>query len=239
MRAFFQAGGRLIDSSPMYGSSQEVVGYGLASSAGRRTLFCGRQGLDRLRRRTGRRRSRNRARTGASAGSTCCRCTTCWHGRSTCPALLAMKAAGRVRYVGITTSEGRRHDEIEQIMASRPIDFVQVTYNVLDREVERRILPLAQDRGIAVIAQPAVPAGRAHPRRWTRHPLPALGRRDRRGHLGSAPAQVHHLPSRDHLRHSGDHQARARAWRTSRAADRRRCPMRPCGGAWRTHVERL
>ena len=66
--------------------------------------------------------------------------------------LLAMKKAGRVRYVGITTSEGRRHDEIERIMATQPIDFVQITYNILDREVESRILPLARDRGIAVIA---------------------------------------------------------------------------------------
>ena len=53
--------------------------------------------------------------------------------------LLAMKAAGQVGYVGITTSEGRRHREFEQIMASQPLDFVQVTYNVLDREVEQRI----------------------------------------------------------------------------------------------------
>lgn len=67
------------------------------------------------------------------------------------PALFDMKAAGRLRYVGITTSEGRRHREIEQIMVSQPIDFVQVTYNILDREVEERILPLAQEKGIAVI----------------------------------------------------------------------------------------
>jgi diketogulonate reductase-like aldo/keto reductase len=68
------------------------------------------------------------------------------------PMLLAMKAAGRLRYVGITTSEGRRHPEILKIMASQPIDFVQVTYNVVDRDVEQRILPLARERRIAVIA---------------------------------------------------------------------------------------
>ena len=65
--------------------------------------------------------------------------------------LFAMKAAGQVRYVGITTSEGRRHADVEKIMASQPLDFVQVSYNVLDREVENRILPLARERGIAVI----------------------------------------------------------------------------------------
>jgi diketogulonate reductase-like aldo/keto reductase len=68
------------------------------------------------------------------------------------PMLFDMKKAGRVRYVGITTSEGRRHDEIERIMATQPVDFVQITYNILDREVESRILPVARERGIAVIA---------------------------------------------------------------------------------------
>jgi aryl-alcohol dehydrogenase-like predicted oxidoreductase len=65
--------------------------------------------------------------------------------------LLRMKKEGKLRYVGITTSEGRRHGEIEKIMASQPIDFVQVSYNPLDREVEQRILPLARERRIGVI----------------------------------------------------------------------------------------
>ena len=75
--------------------------------------------------------------------------------------LLAMKAAGRLRYVGITTSHGRRHDDIETIMRTQPIDFVQVTYNPVDREVERRILPLAAERGIAVIANRPFRAARS------------------------------------------------------------------------------
>ena len=56
-----------------------------------------------------------------------------------------------MRYVGITTSEGRRHDLLEQIMRNEPIDFVQFSYNVVDREAEARLLPLASERGIAVI----------------------------------------------------------------------------------------
>jgi aryl-alcohol dehydrogenase-like predicted oxidoreductase len=58
-------------------------------------------------------------------------------------------------------------------MASRPIDFVQVTYNVLDREVEGRILPLARDRGIAVIVNRPFREG-ALIREVERHPLPAF-----------------------------------------------------------------
>jgi len=67
------------------------------------------------------------------------------------PRLAAMKAAGRLRYVGITTSHGRRHADLERIMRSQTIDFVQLTYNIADREVEARLLPLARERGIAVI----------------------------------------------------------------------------------------
>jgi len=66
--------------------------------------------------------------------------------------LQAMKAQGRLRYVGITTSEGRRHRDFEDIMRGQRIDFVQLSYNLLDREAEERLLPLAQERGIAVLA---------------------------------------------------------------------------------------
>jgi hypothetical protein len=67
------------------------------------------------------------------------------------PLLLAMKQAGRLRYVGITTSEGRRNKDFEQLMRQHPLDTVQLTYNPLDREAEQRLLPLARERGMAVI----------------------------------------------------------------------------------------
>jgi diketogulonate reductase-like aldo/keto reductase len=85
--------------------------------------------------------------------------------------LLAMKADGRLRYVGITTSHGRRHRDLERVMADRPIDFVQATYNPLDREVEARILPLAAERGIAFIANRPFQGGSLIDR-VKRHPLP-------------------------------------------------------------------
>jgi len=88
------------------------------------------------------------------------------------PQLLEMKAAGRLRYVGITTSEGRRHDEVVQVMRMQPVDFVQVSYNLLDREVEQRILPLAQQRGIGVIVNRPFREG-ALLRQLARHRLPA------------------------------------------------------------------
>lgn len=85
--------------------------------------------------------------------------------------LFDLKAAGQVRYVGITTSEGRRHDLFEEIMRTQPLDFVQVTYNIVDREVEERILPLAMDRRMGVLVNRPFQQG-ALTRRLAREPLP-------------------------------------------------------------------
>jgi len=150
MRAFFAAGGRLIDSSPMYGSSQPVIGYGLSKLGRPSTLFSadkvwsssGSSGPEQI--------EDSKGYWGVQRFDLLqVHNLLAWEDHLA--ALLAMKAEGRVRYVGITTSEGRRHAEVQKVMASQPIDFVQITYNILDREVERRILPLAQDRGIAVL----------------------------------------------------------------------------------------
>jgi diketogulonate reductase-like aldo/keto reductase len=61
------------------------------------------------------------------------------------------KAAGRIRYLGITTSHGRRHDALEAAMRRERFDFVQLSYSFADRDAEKRLLPLAQERGAAVI----------------------------------------------------------------------------------------
>ena len=59
------------------------------------------------------------------------------------PTLKAWKAEGRMRHIGMTTSHGRRHDDLEGLLRRERMDFVQVTYNLNDREVERVLLPLA------------------------------------------------------------------------------------------------
>lgn len=149
VRHFFEDGGRLIDCSPMYGSSQPVIGEALAR-------------LDAV----GRVFSADKVWTSGDGAAQVAASRAHWgvprfdllqvHNllawRTQLPLLFERKRAGQLRYAGVTTSDGRRHDELESIMLAHPLDFVQVTYNILDRAVEQRILPLARERGIAVIA---------------------------------------------------------------------------------------
>lgn len=150
MRNFFAAGGRLIDSSPMYGSAQEVIGHGLRELGGARDLFAADKVWTGSAQRGPEQIETSRRAWGVDRFALVqVHNLLAWEGHL--ETLLEMKAAGKVAYVGITTSDGRRHPEFEQIMRSQPLDFVQFSYNILDREAERRLLPLAHDRGIAVI----------------------------------------------------------------------------------------
>jgi diketogulonate reductase-like aldo/keto reductase len=148
MRAFFAGGGRLIDSSPMYGSAQPTIGYGL-KKLGARPVFSadkvwtrGHDGPDQI--------AESQSYWGVERFDLL-QVHNLLDWEAHLPLLQSMKADGKLRYAGITTSEGRRHDEFEAIMRKETLDFIQVTYNVFDREVEKRILPLARDCGMAVI----------------------------------------------------------------------------------------
>ena len=169
MAAFFEAGGGIVDSSPMYGSSQAVIGDALGALGHPPGFF-----------------SADKVWTDASDGPAQIAETTRRWGvgrfdllqvhnlidwEANLDTLDAMKAAGRLRHVGVTTSHGRRHATLEEAMRRRPLDFVQLTYNIVDREAERRLLPLAQERGIAVICNRPFQRGRL-PERLAGRPLP-------------------------------------------------------------------
>jgi diketogulonate reductase-like aldo/keto reductase len=150
MAAFFAAGGRVIDSSPMYGSSQAVIGYGLEKLGRPDGLFA----ADKVWTSSpsgGPADIRQSLQNWAIPAFDLLQVHNLVGWQAHLPLLFEMKAAGALRYVGITTSHGRRHDLVEAIMRSEPLDFVQVTYNTVDREAEERILPLARERRIAVI----------------------------------------------------------------------------------------
>ena len=170
VRAFVDAGGRVIDSSPMYGSSQAVIGHALARERLGSRVFAadkvwtssgpaGRPQLEESRRRWG------------VSRFDLAQVHNLVNWEAHLPLLRNMKSAGQVRHVGITTSEGRRHDQIERLMRTESLDFIQVSYNILDREVEQRILPLARDRGIAVLVNRPFRQG-ALVDDLRRHPLP-------------------------------------------------------------------
>lgn len=146
--AFFNAGGRMIDSSPMYGSAQEVIGYCLDKLGAHDRVF-----------------STDKVWTAGDGARQVEETASRWNTRSfdllqvhnlvgineNLPLLFRMKDEGKLRYVGITTSHGRRTEDVIALMKNERLDFVQVTYNPVDRKVEEYLLPLAYDRGIAVI----------------------------------------------------------------------------------------
>lgn len=150
LKTFLQFGGGFVDSSPMYGTAEEVIGWC-------RTQLADDSGLLSA--------TKIWTPTGGTTMSEFEESRSLWgvdrfdlmqiHNlvdwEEHLPVLQQAKADGRVRYIGITTSHGGRHREMEQIMREQDIDFVQFTYNILDREAENRLLPLAAERGLAVI----------------------------------------------------------------------------------------
>ena len=160
MAAFFAAGGKMIDSSPMYGSSQATIGHGLAKlGIDRGQVFAtdkvwtsdengGPEQIDETARRWGIRQF------------DLLQVHNMLDWENQLPLLQDMKAAGALGCTGITTSHGRRHELLRLIMEREAIDFIQVTYNPLDRAVEDRILPMARDRNIAVIINRPFQGGR-------------------------------------------------------------------------------
>jgi len=150
MQAFFDQGGALIDSSPMYGSAQQVIGHCLRQVQNKGALFSATKvwiygqwlGIKQM--------EAARELWGVPRFDLM-QIHNMLDWKAHLETLKAWKAEGRIRYIGITTSHGRRHEELERVLAKEPFDFVQFTYNLADRDVEQRLLPLATERGIAVI----------------------------------------------------------------------------------------
>ena len=170
MGAFLHAGGTLIDSSPMYGSAQAVIGYGL-DKLGRPSALFAADKVWTSSAASGRSQIEASRKLWGVPRFDLLQVHNLLSWQDHIETLKDMKAAGELRYLGITTSEGRRHAEFERVMRAQPLDFVQLTYNILDREAEERLLPLALDRGIAVIVNRPFRQG-ALTRQLERYPLP-------------------------------------------------------------------
>jgi len=170
LEEFFARGGGMVDSSPMYGSSEAVIGHGLARIADKRALFSATK-VWTMWQGTGQRQIADSRRLWGLQKFDLIQVHNLLRWEGHLETLRAEKAAGRIRYIGVSTSHGRRHDDLEEIMTKVPLDFVQFTYNVVDREVEQRLLPLAAERRLAVIINRPFQEG-ALIDRVMRHKLP-------------------------------------------------------------------
>ncbi|MDH4109614.1 MAG: aldo/keto reductase [Gammaproteobacteria bacterium] len=158
LQAFFDNGGALVDSSPMYGKAEQVFGDVLQRTTRKDALFTAtkvwadgkQQGIDEMYRSMGRMRV-------TSIDLMQIHNLRDW--RTHIETLREWKEQGKIRYIGVTTSHGRRHDELVEAMQETDFDFVQFTYNIVDREAENRLLPMARDRGAATLIN--LPFGRA------------------------------------------------------------------------------
>ena len=150
LQAFFDRGGALIDSSPMYGNAEQVLGDLLQEVDNKQAMFAAtkvwiegkQQGIEQMR------QSMQRM---AVKRFDLMQIHNLLDWRVHLETLNSWKNEGRIRYIGITTSHGRFHDQLEVILDSEPLDFVQFSYNIANREVEKRLLPLARERNIAVL----------------------------------------------------------------------------------------
>ena len=150
IQAFFDNGGQLIDSSPMYGSAEAVTGALMKQVKNKRDIFTAtkvwingkREGIEQM--------ERSMQRLGVEQIDLM-QIHNLRDWKTHIDTLVDWKAEGRIRYIGITTSHGRFHDELEKILQQLPLDFVQFSYNILNRTVEQRLLPIAREKGIATL----------------------------------------------------------------------------------------
>ena len=171
LQAFFDHGGAVIDSSPMYGTSEEVLGHCLKNISQREALFAATK-VWTMSKWLGVRQMANSERLWGTKRFDLMQIHNLLDWENHLETLLEWKEQGRVRYIGVTTSHGRRHEEIEDIMRNKPIDTVQFSYSIFDREAEARLLPAAAELGLGVLINRPFETGMLFDR-YAKKPLPA------------------------------------------------------------------
>ena len=152
----FAAGGRVIDSSPMYGRAEAVTGKLLAAMGARDKAFVatkvwtsGKQaGIAQM-------QSSSQKMSAPVVDLMQIHNLVDW--RTHLTTLRSMKAAGAIRYIGITHYTTSAFDDLASVLRAEPLDFLQIPYSLDQRAAETRLLPLAAEHGVAVI--PNVPFG--------------------------------------------------------------------------------
>ncbi|NQY01872.1 MAG: aldo/keto reductase [Halieaceae bacterium] len=150
MQSFFANGGKVIDSSPMYGNAESRVGDVIRGMEQQPPVFAATKvwttGKD-----AGIAQMEESARRMAVDTFDLIAVHNLQDWETHMATLKDWKEQGKVRYIGITTSHGRSHDEFIKVMKTEPIDFVQFSYNIMDRAAEESLFPVAQEQGIATM----------------------------------------------------------------------------------------
>jgi len=150
LRLFVAQGGRLIDSSPMYGTAESVVGDLSAALGLGGRLFMATKVWTSGREAGIRQMEESFVRMKVTRMDLM-QIHNLLDWKTHLPTLKQWKQAGRIRYTGITHYHSGAYSELERLMKMREFDFVQFNYSIAEREAEQRILPLARESGIAVI----------------------------------------------------------------------------------------
>ena len=150
LKTFYEMGGAIIDSSPMYGSSEEVIGYCLKQIDNDDKLFSATK-VWMLGKQLGIWQMNNSEEYWGIKGFDLMQIHNMLNWETHLETLRQWKTEGHIRYIGITTSHGRRHKAMITALEKQQFDFVQFSYNIIDREVEQNLLPLAAEKGIATI----------------------------------------------------------------------------------------
>ena len=156
LRTFTSLGGTVIDTAPMYRSSETILGKLLAQLGTRDQAFLATKS-DRDLGDGGPARVDNSFEQLGTDRIDLMQVHNL-RGLDMLPRLRELKSAGRIRYLGITTSRVAQFDDFVAVMEREALDFIQVNYSLADRAAAGRILPLAADKGLAVLVN--LPLGR-------------------------------------------------------------------------------
>ncbi|WP_323160927.1 aldo/keto reductase [Pseudomonas fluorescens] len=146
----FRKGGTLIDSSPMYGRAEETTGELLSIHEPRSPAFLATKVWTRGRE-EGIAQMENSFRLLRTDRIDLMQIHNLLDWQTHLPTLREWKEQGRIRYIGITHYTPSAYEEVEAVLKAEPLDFLQINYALDDRGVEKRILPLCRERGVAVI----------------------------------------------------------------------------------------
>jgi diketogulonate reductase-like aldo/keto reductase len=150
MQRFFKGGGRLVDSSPMYGRAEAVVGRLARDQGIADQLFMATKVWTRGRDAGMAQMRRSRQLMGGGRLELI-QVHNLLDLDTQMRTLRRWREQGHVQYIGVTHSRTAAHEEVTRVVEREPIDFVQINYNIVERNAERRLLPAAADKGVAVL----------------------------------------------------------------------------------------